>query len=349
MTESKSVRVTFMGGASMTWVPSFAYDFLNSSKLAGSTLVLMDPDGARLQTMQKYLQRMVREHRGDLTIEITTERARALAGADYVVATFGPGGHEYWKQDIGIALRYGIQEPAGMSVGQGGLMQGLKGIPMIVEIAHDMEKLCPGARLFNYTNPMSSLMLAVNRYSRVQGVGVCPGIYLYIGRIARTLGLPANELAFMAGGVNHLNWVLEVRHNGEDILPKYGALLAAAEQHHRARKIETLHGREAVETHERFEPISRKLYELYGAWPTPGDGHVAEFVPFFIGKGRDIETRYNLPHDYIEKRIEKRKVIWAQIEAAAAGKGDILQGEYESQERAEQMVQSIEFNEQRVF
>jgi alpha-galactosidase len=174
--------------------------------------------------MKKYVERMVREQGGDLKIESTTERAEALSGADYVVITFGPGadkswkdGHEYWKEDIAIALRYGIQEPAGMSVGPGGLMQGLKGIPAIVEVARDMEKLCPTARLFNYTNPMSSMTLAFNRYSTIQGVGVCPGIYGYMKRIGSALGIPPDQLSCIAGGVNHMNWVLEVRHHGRDV------------------------------------------------------------------------------------------------------------------------------------
>jgi alpha-galactosidase len=81
----------------------------------------------------------------------------------------------------------------------------------------------------------------------------------------------------------------------------------------------------------------------------PGDGHTAEFVPHFIGKGRDIEKRYNLAHDYIERRIEKRKRVWAEIEAAARDEGGFLKGEYESQERVELMIQSIEFNEQAVI
>jgi alpha-galactosidase len=327
MGKNGSLRIVFIGGASMTWMPSFAHDILTCEFLAGSTVVLMDIDDERLPTMKKYVERLVQEMEGDLEVETTTERAEALSGADYVVTTFGPGGHEYWKEDIAIALRHGIQEPAGMSVGPGGLMQGLKGIPTIVEIAQDMEKLCPGARLFNYTNPMSSLTLAFNRYSTIRGVGVCPGIYSYIGKIGRILGLPADELYAIAGGVNHMNWLIEVRYDGRDVLPEYRERAGQAS----------------------MDPISGTLYDLYDAWPVPGDGHTAEFVPYFIGKGRDIEKRYNLAHDYIERRIEKRELLWQDIEAAALGEGDPVKGGYESQERLEPMIQSMEFNEQRVL
>jgi alpha-galactosidase len=320
-------RIAFIGGASMTWMPSFAHDFVACKALAGSTLVLMDIDTDHLHTMKRYVERMVEAHGGDLTIAGTTERAEALMGADYVVTTFGPGGHQYWKEDVGIALRYGIQEPAGMSVGPGGLMQGLKGIPTIVEIAQDIGKLCPKARLFNYTNPMSSLTLAFNRHSTVQGVGVCPGIYSYIERIGRTLGVPPGELHYLAGGVNHMNWVLKVLHDGQDILPQF-----------RKRAEES-----------GWETVSRTLYGLFDAWPVPGDSHTAEFTPYFIGKGRDIEKQYNLPHDYIERRIERRAKLWKSIEEAAWAEGEFHKGEYESREFAEVMIQAIEFNEDRLL
>ena len=91
-----NVRVAFIGGGSMTWMPSFAHDFLACPELAGSTLVLMDIDADHLLTMKRYVERMVQAQGGDLQIEGTTERAQALTGADYVVTTFGPGGHQYW-------------------------------------------------------------------------------------------------------------------------------------------------------------------------------------------------------------------------------------------------------------
>ena len=350
MDTSKPVRIAFIGGASMTWMPSFAHDILSHKPLAGSTLVLMDIDDDHLTTMTRYVTRMVEETGGDLRIESTAERAEALAGADYVVTTFGPGGHEYWKEDVGIALRYGIQEPAGMSVGPGGLMQGLKGIPTIVEIAQDMERLCPNARLFNYTNPMSSLTLAFNRYSTIEGVGFCPGIYGYIGKVGRTLGIPAQDINYVAGGVNHMNWVLDVAYDGRDVLAEYRDRLAAESLE--SEKVRKEAGWDATQAQDKsaavrtsWDPISRKLYELFGAWPVPGDGHTAEFVPYFIGKGRDIEKQHRLSHDYIERRIEKRKGVWSKIEAAAAGEGEFIRGDYESQERVELMIHAIEFNE----
>ncbi len=99
----------------------------------------------------------------------------------------------------------------GMSVGPGGLLQGLKAIPMIVEIAQEMESLCPNAKLINYTNPMSSIVLGLQRYSRIPSVGVCPGLEHEISHYAHMLGVPEDELEVRAAGVNHCDFILELR------------------------------------------------------------------------------------------------------------------------------------------
>ena len=70
-------------------------------------------------------------------------------------------------------------------------------------------------------------------------------------------------------------------------------------------------------------------------------------MPYFIGVGRDIEAEYNLPHDYIERRMERRAKLWSGIEAAAWAEGEFPEGLYESREFAEVMIQSIEHNEGR--
>lgn len=341
---SKAVRVAFIGGASMTWMPSFAADFLRYNPLWGSTLVLMDTNPEALATMMRYVQRMKTEMGGDINFESTTDRQKALDGADFVIITFMAGGHQYWKEDVGIALKHGLMEPAGMSVGPGGLMQGLKAIPMIVEIAQEMEEICPGAMMLNYTNPMSSITLGVQRYSSIPMAGVCPGIYGYLGRIGEALGVGPESMRCRAAGVNHMNWIVSLAADGRDLLKEWCAYTAT----HSRKASSSYESKYAAAFAQGMDVVSRTLYELYDAWPIPGDGHTSEFMPYFIRKGVDI-GKYGLKHDYIEERIEKRKGVWANIERAAAGEGPLLMGGYESVEKAEQMIGSIVHNESKSF
>ena len=318
-------RIVFIGGASMTWAPTFARELLTSEVLAGSTVVLMDIDQYALEVVGKYVRRMEKEFDSGLTIGTTADRQEALAEADFVIVTFMAGGHDYWAKDLNIALKYGLQTPKGMSVGPGGLLQGLKAIPMIVEIAQEMEHLCPQAKLINYTNPMSSITLALQRYSSIPSAGVCTGPDAQVRHYSSLLGVPEDELEFHAAGVNHCNFVFEMRHQGQDLLPRAIELLAEADQ----------------------QPISRLIYDVFGALPTPGDIHVMEFFPYFMRQNEDL-AKWGQAHNYVEDRIARRKVFWQSLEAAADGQGDYVTS-YEAQEKVDELIEALLFNRKRIY
>jgi len=320
-----NTKISFIGGASMTWMPTFSKELFKCTELAGSTVVLMDTDRSALDVMERYVKRMNRELDAKMSIIATTERGEALSGADFVIITFMAGGHDYWATDLNIALKYGLQTPKGMSVGPGGLLQGLKAIPIIVEIAQQMESLCPNARLINYTNPMSSIVLGLQRYSRIPSAGVCTGPDEQVRRFSRLLDVPADELQVQAAGVNHCNFFLEIRHRGVDLLPKVVKLLAEADQ----------------------EPISRLIFEIFGGYPTPGDIHIMEFLPYFMRQGTALE-RWGQTHNYVEDRIAKRQLFWKSIEAAARGEGPFVTS-YEAQEKVDQLICSTLFDQHKVF
>jgi alpha-galactosidase len=320
-----SVKASFIGGASMTWMPTFSQELLSCPDLAGSTIVLMDIDKDHLDVMEQYINRMAREMSANVKIVATIDRQEALSGADFVVTTFMAGGHDHWATDLNIALKYGLQSPKGMSVGPGGLLQGLKAIPMIVEIAQEMESLCPDAKLINYTNPMSSIVLGLQRYSRIPSVGVCPGLEHEISRYARLLDVPEDELEVRAAGVNHCNFILELRRRGEDVLPAVMEQLTAADE----------------------EPISRLIYDIYGGYPTPGDIHIIEFFPYFIRQGVELES-CGQTHNYVENRMARRAVFWESIEAAARGDDGFVTS-YESREKLDKLICSALFNQGQIF
>lgn len=319
------LRVSFIGGASMTWMPTFARELLSCQELSGSTITLMDPDTAHLAVMERFVNRVKGEMDADAVIVTTCERRQALADADIVVITFMAGGHDSWAIDQNIALRHGLESPKGMSVGPGGLMQGLKAIPMIVEIAQEMERLCPGAKLINYTNPMSSIVLGLQRYSTTPSVGVCTGPDHEVERYARLLGRSVQELQVRAAGVNHCDFILELRHKGQDLLPALVGILAERGE----------------------DPLSRQIYEIFGALPTPEDIHIMEFFPYFIRQGVKLES-WGQTHNFIEKRMAKREVFWQAIEAAAADTGPLVTS-YEAKEKLDQLICAVALNQRRLF
>ncbi len=187
-------RIAFIGGGSLVWIPTFTQDLLRAPELAGSTMVLMDIDAGSLEMMGAYSRRILEAGGGQIDVVTTTDRDAALEGADFVVSTFMAGGHKAWAKDLNIAHKYGIQHPKGMSVGPGGLLQGLKAVPQLLDLAWAMERICPEAPLFNFTNPMSSISLGLQRHSAIKTVGVCHGVLIAAKKFAELLGVDADDL-----------------------------------------------------------------------------------------------------------------------------------------------------------
>ena len=144
------------------------------------------------------------------TIETTVDRAAALRDADFVVVTISTGGFASMAHDLEIPARYGIRQSVGDTVGPGGISRALRNIPVLVDIARDMERLCPDAWLLNITNPMTCLTRAVARETSIRVVGLCHEVVIMSWFVAIACGVQADDVGFAITGVNHLPWITEL-------------------------------------------------------------------------------------------------------------------------------------------
>lgn len=60
-----------------------------------------------------------------------------------------------WQHDVLIPEKYGISINIGDTRGPSGIFRMLRTLPTMLVICRDMEDLCAGAILLNYTNPMA--------------------------------------------------------------------------------------------------------------------------------------------------------------------------------------------------
>ena len=116
---------------------------------------------------------MCKQEGKEVKIEATTQRKDVLAGADYVINTIEIVGEELYRKDLEIPDKYGVYQNVGDTLGPGGIIRGIRIIPEILNICRDMEALCPNAILFNYSNPMAIIYMAVKKASKIQSYGVC--------------------------------------------------------------------------------------------------------------------------------------------------------------------------------
>jgi len=258
----RTTKLVLIGAASASFGPRMIADAVLAPELQGSTLVLVDIDAERLEVMAAYAQHLNESAGTRLCIEHTPERKKALPEAEFVITAIAVKRDELWKLDFQIPLKHGIKQVLGENGGPGGLSHALRNIPIILDITHDMEKLCPRALLLNFTNPESRIGLALSRYTSLRFAGLCHGIGMGYDSISRITGLPADDLQGIAAGLNHFAWFLDIRRKStrEDVYP----LLRAADATYDPG----------------FHPLMRRMFRRFGLYPHPSDDHIGEYLPF---------------------------------------------------------------------
>lgn len=328
------MKVVIIGAGSTVFTPGLIADLTGSAHLADATVALVDINPAAAETMARYAERVARERGVGLRVEFATDRREVLAGADFVTVTIAVGGARAWEQDVRIPEAHGVWQTVGDSVGPGGVFRALRHVPELVAIARDMEELCPGAWLFNYTNPLTPLVRAVQKSSSIKAAGLCHGVLHTREAIAHDLGLAPADLSITAAGLNHLAWVLDMRHNGQDVYPRFreevSGWLASPPP-------------PSDDPYEGFQEVSARLMEIYGYYPSPGDRHVAEFFPFFLrqmGKGLGYGTQAGL--DMTNAILASRDERWDRIAAQADGRAPLDRALFDEAREGERVVSIME-------
>ena len=213
-------RIAFIGAGSTVFARALLRDILLDPDLRHASVRLMDVDPVRLQTTARVAQVLNEEFGSPLQITSTLERDRALDGADYVITMFQVGGYRpATMTDFEIPKRYGLRQTIGDTLGIGGIMRALRSIPVLVDLARDMERLCPDALLLNYSNPMAMLIWSVYRATSVPVVGLCHSVQGTAADIAGWLGVPFADVNYLCAGINHMAFYLAFERDGQDLYP----------------------------------------------------------------------------------------------------------------------------------
>jgi alpha-galactosidase len=255
-------KIVIIGAGSAMFGFSCIRDAFTTKELWGSELIFVDLDPVGLDRMLKAARRVNQELNANYQISGSTDRCAVLPGADYVIVSIAVNRLALWKEDFRIPQKHGIQHVLGENGGPGAVFHTMRNIPIVLDICKDIERLCPNALLINFTNPESRICLAIKKYTKVKAVGLCHQIGEGIQIIAKIMDKKPEELAVKAFGLNHFTWFKDIREKGtgENLYP----LL-----------------REREKTFDpAYEKLSRFMFHRFGMFPTSGDGHLGEFLPF---------------------------------------------------------------------
>ena len=307
-------RIVFIGAGSVEFTRNLLGDILTFPELAEAEIVLHDIVEERLATAAAMAQWTNDAAGARVRISTTTDRRRALDGADFAVDMIEVGGIGATRLDFDIPRKYGLRQTIADTSGVGAVSRALRTIPVLLGIAEDMAELCPEAWMLNYTNPMAMNCWAWYAGSSHQKiVGLCHSIQNTSHEVCRYAGVPFEEVTFLGAGVNHMSWVLRLERDGESIYPLLDAAIAADP--------------EGLGRHVRVQ-----IYKLFGFFPTESSEHFAEYVPWFMRDDAEIE-RLRIPVDEYIRRSEENLEIYAEEKRKlAAGEPFELErsGEYAS-------------------
>lgn len=255
-------KITLIGAGSVVFTRNLCSDILLTPALQESKIALMDIDPKRLAQARDLVQAIIDRRGLRAQVEATTDRREAVRDADYVITTFQQGGLDAYKLDIEVPQRYGVEQCVGDTLGPGGVFRALRTIPVLIDLAHDMDDAAPDALLLNYVNPMAANCWTVDVATGRPCVGLCHSVQGTSEMLARWIGVPYEEVSFLCAGINHQAWVLEFRRAKEDLYPLIW---------------------EAIERPEIYgqEPVRIELMKHFGYFVTESSGHASEYVPYF--------------------------------------------------------------------
>jgi len=162
------MRIVLIGAGSVEFTRNLLGDILSYAELADAEIVLHDIDPDRLKTAERMAAYVAGELGAAPRVEAHLDRRAALPGADVVIDTIQVGGAAATKIDFEIPARYGLRYTINDTINVGGVMRGLRTVPVVLGIVRDMEELCPDAWFLNYTNPMSMIIWAVTSQSAIE-------------------------------------------------------------------------------------------------------------------------------------------------------------------------------------
>lgn len=320
-------KITFLGAGSTVFAKNVLGDCLLTPALRDSEFALYDIDLQRLKDSEAMLKNINHNTGGHGKIVAYTDLEAALSKADYVINAVQVGGYEPCTViDFEVPKKYGLRQTIADTLGIGGIFRALRTLPVMFEFAEAIEKVCPDAWFLNYTNPMSILTGALQRYTGVSTVGLCHSVQICADHLLNHLGMPTDNLQWEIAGINHMAWLLEITRNGEDLYPEI-----------KRRAIE----KQSQGKH--WDMVRFEMMKHFGYYVTESSEHFAEYLPYFIkSQYPELIERFNIPLDEYPRRCVNQIKGWEKMRQELVDNKDL--SHERSYEYGSRIMEAMETN-----
>jgi alpha-galactosidase len=307
-------KITMIGAGSVVFAKNLLGDILSQPELRESEIALMDIDPERLRVAEIVAHRVAEATGARPAITAYTDRRAALDGADYAVNMIQVGGYKPSTViDFEIPRKYGLRQTIADTLGIGGIFRALRTIPVVLDMARDMESVCPDVLFLNYVNPMAMVTGAILAATSIKTVGLCHSVQGTAKQLARALGVPYEAMDYRCAGINHMAFYLSLRVNGEDAYPLLRERYGKPDQYPPVATPDEVERPDSAQLR-MHDAVRFEMFRRLGYFVTESSEHFAEYVPYFIKRDHpELIERFHIPLDEYITRCETQNARWAAM------------------------------------
>jgi len=207
-----SIKVTIFGAGSVVFSLGLVKDLCLTEGLKGSKVCFMDINEERLDIIHRLSVRYAEDLGAHLQFECTVNRQESLQDADFVINTATITHNEYFMK-----RRRELTAEHGYFYARTGMPE-YHNLQLMLDVAQDMEKICPDAWMLLAGNPVFDGTTLMSRETDIKICGLCHGHYGYRA-IAGAIGLNPDRITWQAPGLNHNIWLTHFYYESQDAYP----------------------------------------------------------------------------------------------------------------------------------
>ena len=309
-------KLTIIGAGSTVFTKNIVVDLLTIKQFKSIEIALMDIDQNRLLKTKEVLEIIAKKLGATPKISLHTNRRESLLDADFVQTTIQVGGYRPSTViDFEIPNKFGLNQTIADTLGIGGIMRSLRTIPVLLNIAEDIEQVCPNALWMQYVNPMCTNMIAINKvFPNIRNIGLCHSVQGTAEMLAEDLQENIKNISYQCAGINHMAFFqkFEKISTGEDLYPKLKRL---ADQILSDKKISSRTKKQEYPGRNLHEKVRYEILKRFGFFVTESSEHFAEYVPWFIKPNKEeLIEKYKIPVDEYILRCEYYSELWNELD-----------------------------------
>ena len=309
------IKLAIIGSGSMVFTRRIVTDLLLDKYLSDMEIALMDIDPEKLRVSELIVNAVANEIGVKPTISTHLDRKTSLKNADFVQTTLQVGGFDpATKIDFNIPKKYGLKQTIADTIGIGGIMRGLRTIPVLLDIAKDIMEICPKAIWLQSANPMAMNIMAISKeFPEANVIGLCHSVPLTAMMLAKDLGENFEDIVFQCAGINHMSFYLSFEKKLPDgsKIDLYPKLKQVAKSILNGEKVSSRTQKKT--SHGKFlsEKVRYDILMRLGYFVTESSEHFSEYVPWYIKNNQpDLINQFEIPIDDYILRCESQNKIW---------------------------------------